>query len=313
MIYTLGNLIIDLLLYIDQFPVQAQDLQGVSHIDIGPGGACNVAIMASRFDLETACLGEIGDDNFGRLLLAGLSRENINTDHIRINRNLTTPVAGVLVDPGSEPAYLGYPGQPQIEQLPSSWPPLLSNAQTVFVDGWIEYEAVAKVNIAALNIAHEAGVPIFFDPGPGNPRQDNTWHREAADLASIVLGTESEIQKLLEIDNAIDGAQQLVQNGRQLVVIKKGAEGAIFVTTEETLSVPGLPVQTVDATGAGDSMAAAVIYAILNGFSLPDLANLANATGAAKVQKVGTGHQLPTVAEIKTVLGKHDIKISILP
>lgn len=309
MIYTLGNLITDLLIFIDHFPVQAQDLQGVSQIDIGPGGACNVAIMSSRFGLPTSCLGEIGDDIFGRLLLDSLARENIHTDAIQINHNKATPVAGVLVDPKSEPAYLGYPGQPQIDYLPSAWPPLLAAAQSVFVDGWIEYEDMASVNLTALQIAHKAGVPIFFDPGPGNPRQDNTWHQAAAERATVILATESEIQKLLQVEDALQGARRLLENGCQLVVIKRGENGAIFMASEQSITLPGLPVDALDATGAGDSLAAAVIYATLNQYSLTDLAHLANATGAAKVQKKGTGHNLPTMAEIKKVMKTFSIQI----
>ena len=52
MVLTLGNLLVDILMHIEGFPVEAGALQGVSRIVIGPGGACNVAIMASRFGLS---------------------------------------------------------------------------------------------------------------------------------------------------------------------------------------------------------------------------------------------------------------------
>jgi sugar/nucleoside kinase (ribokinase family) len=55
-------------------------------------------------------------------------------------------------------------------------------------------------------------------------------------------------------------------------------------------------------TAAGDSFAAAFIYGYLNGWSMGDLAAFANAMGAAKVRKVGSGTQVPTAADVREVL-----------
>jgi sugar/nucleoside kinase (ribokinase family) len=66
-----------------------------------------------------------------------------------------------------------------------------------------------------------------------------------------------------------------------------------------------------DATAAGDSLDAAVIYAYLNHLPLPALGALANAAGAAKVQKLGTGHNVPTVTEIAGVLDRFGLETSV--
>lgn len=313
MIYTFGNLIVDFLLYIDQFPVQAQDLQGVSHVAIGPGGAGNVAIMAARFGLPVGCLGEIGPDYFGQIVINGLEKEGIETNLIRVNQQGATPVAGVLVDPQSEPAYLGYPGEQRLSELPEDWCQALQDAQALFVDGWIETQSMPALILAALTRAQEAGAKTFFDPGPGNPRLSNDWHKEAAALAHVVLATESEIIKLTAMNTPHKGAAKLLQEGSQLVVIKRGENGVILQTADSSLALPGLPVAAVDATGAGDSMAAAVIYGCLNQLPLPDLATLANATGAAKVLKIGTGHQVPTTAEIAAILNQFNLQVNNWP
>ncbi len=70
------------------------------------------------------------------------------------------------------------------------------------------------------------------------------------------------------------------------------------------ISAPAYPVTVVDATGAGDSLAGAVIYGYLAGLPLPEFGKLANATGAAKVQKRGTGHNVPTRDEVAAVLAR---------
>ena len=310
MVYILGNLIVDFLLYIEEFPVEARALQGVSHVAIGPGGACNVAIMASRFGMPVSSLGEVGDDYFAQIVLSGLKREGIQTGQVIMNKRGSTPVAGVLVDPQSEPGYLGYPGQQALHELPQDWRESLRNGQALFVEGWIEYEDMVVVILDALITAKEGGAKTFCDPGPGNPRQDNAWHCDAAALSTVVLLTETELAHLTGEADRDKAARMLLDNGSSLVVVKRGPDGVMLYSAETMLDVPGLPLKAKDATGAGDSLAGAVIYGMLNDLSLEALGTLANATGNAKVLKIGTGHQVPKTSEIRTVLEQFDLKVT---
>jgi ribokinase len=304
MVIVLGDLIVDLSLHIPSFPVQAKDLQPVTYLDLGPGGAGNVAIVAARFGLSVACLGEIGDDRFGALLLDGLRRESIDVGDVVVNPAGRTPVAGVLVDRAAEPAYLGYRGAQQLTAVPDNWRARIEQAQALFADGWVEYEGAADIILDAFRLARAAGAPTFFDPGPGNPAIDNGWHVEAAALATVLLATDEEAARLAGTADPLEAARALLANGTQLVVVKRSAAGCLLVTADAVELSPGFPVAVRDATGAGDSLDAAVIYGYLRGLSLADLGTLGNATGAAKVQKLGTGHNLPTMADVRQVLGR---------
>src|SRR5690606_2380388 len=152
-----------------------------------------------------------------------------------------------------------------------------------FADGWVEYAGAATVILEAFRLARAAGVTTFFDPGPGNPAIDNHWHQEAAGLASVLLATEDEAERLSGLDDPVASARRLLANGSSLVVVKRSSAGCLLVTAEAVEISPGFPVEARDVTGAGDSLNAAVIYGYLKGLSLPALGILANATGAAKV------------------------------
>ena len=117
----LGDLIADLSVRVDTFPITAQDLHPVSYLELGPGGATNIAIMAARFGLAVSCFGELGKDPFGDIVWKGLQREHIETEHILVSPQTRTPVAGVVVDEQREPAYLGYQGELHTLALPSAW------------------------------------------------------------------------------------------------------------------------------------------------------------------------------------------------
>jgi sugar/nucleoside kinase (ribokinase family) len=302
MIVVLGDLIADLALRIPSFPIQATQLQQVEYLEIGPGGAANVAIMAARLGLSVACLGEVGTDRFGEILLEGLRAEGIDTAGVLARRESETPVAGVIVDRAGEPAYLGYPGKLSVRTLTPEWTNALRSAQAAFSDGWVDHDHLPALILEAMRCAIQSGVPYFFDPGPGNPRFDLAWHKEACSLARVVLATEEEALRLTGLADPVESAKGLLRRGPEMVVLKRGAAGCVIVREGEVQIAPGFPVESLDATGAGDSLNAAVMVAYLRGLSLEEMGVLANAAGAAKVQKLGTGRNLPTMEEIQALL-----------
>lgn len=289
-----------------KFPVQAKDIHRLSYMEVGPGGACNVAIMAARFGLDVGAIGEVGDDGFGLVVREGLKREGVDISHLVVTGGAHTPVAGVVVDHAGEPGYLGYPGSLRIRQWPAEWDAPIGGAHVLFADGWAEYKETPAMVLHGFEKARAAGVRTFFDPGPGNPDVDNGWMKDAVALSQVVMLNRAEARRLLgEVDETkmVTALQGL---GAEWVVLKRGEEGLQLARGKERIEAPGITVQVRDATGAGDSLAGAVIYGVLREMPLQKLAVLANATGAAKVTKLGTGHNMPTLEEIAAVLQAND-------
>jgi fructokinase len=248
------------------------------------------------------CLGEVGPDRFGAVVLDGLRLEGVDVSGVSVDPAGRTPVAGVIVDDRGEPAYLGYRGDLRLARLPAAWRASIRTARALYADGWAEHSGIAGMILEAFRLAHAARVPSFFDPGPGNPGLDNAWHTEVASLATVVLANEGEAGRLTGRGDPVAAARALVAGGSRLAVVKRGPEGCVLCTADALEVVAGFPVEARDATGAGDSLAGAVLFGYLKGLSLADLGVLANATGAAKVQKLGTGHNMPTLAEVQTLL-----------
>ena len=112
--------------------------------------------------------------------------------------------------------------------------------------------------------------------------------------------------------DALSAGQAFIANGAKLAVVKRDVAGCLLVTREKFEIAPGYPVQAVDATGAGDSLAAGIIFGYLSGLPLAALGVLANAVGAAKVQKRGTGLNVPTRAEVQAVLQRFGEDVAVL-
>ena len=59
-----------------------------------------------------------------------------------------------------------------------------------------------------------------------------------------------------------------------------------------------------DTTAAGDCFDAGYLLAYLKGWSPLDCARLANCAGAAAVQKVGGGRNVPTLQEVRRMISQ---------
>lgn len=304
----LGDLIADISMRLPSFPVQARDIHRLSYMEVGPGGACNVAIMASRFGLDVGAMGEVGDDGFGLVVREGLKREGVNVSNLKVTAEADTPVAGVVVDRTSEPGYLGYPGTLTVHEFPQKWSAPIQSAQAYFSDGWAEYSSTPAMLLRGFEVAKKAGVRTFFDPGPGNPDIDNAWQLEAIRRSDVVLMNRREAKRLTGLDDDEAVVKEMRKLGAELILLKRGEEGLLAARGDQRVQAPGLDVEAKDATGAGDSVAGAMIYGVLHDLPLEKLAVLGNATGAAKVQNIGTGHNMPTLKQIATVLEENGFK-----
>jgi sugar/nucleoside kinase (ribokinase family) len=76
----------------------------------------------------------------------------------------------------------------------------------------------------------------------------------------------------------------LLTEGVGRVVLTMGSRGIAVVTEEEAVSSPAPDVPVLDATGAGDAVAAAAIHALLTGMDPGQTAALASAAAAIVLQ-----------------------------
>lgn len=74
---------------------------------------------------------------------------------------------------------------------------------------------------------------------------------------------DSEVKLLTGEKNYIAAAQKVLTFGPKFVIVKKGENGAMFLSSNEIRLIPAFPTQkVVDPTGAGDSFAGALLGAL---------------------------------------------------
>lgn len=80
---------------------------------------------------------------------------------------------------------------------------------------------------------------------------------------------------------------QLLNQGAEMVVVTFAEEGCKVHTKDQLLEVPGISVEVVDVTGAGDTFCSSFLYALNHSTDLRLVANFANAAAARAVTIMG--------------------------
>lgn len=136
-------------------------------------------------------------------------------------------------------------------------------------------------------LARQNGMRLVLDTSGDALRQAHGAYllkpnrNELAQLAGRRLSGETELR---------DAARRLLDEGRaEVVVVSLGHDGALLVTAGDCQHFPALDVPIRSAVGAGDTMVAAIVFALAAGHELVDAVQLGIAASAATLLSPGTG------------------------
>jgi sugar/nucleoside kinase (ribokinase family) len=309
-VISLGDLAADLMVRIPRFPIEADAHQVTEPIHLEPGGAGNFLIAGARLGMNMLALGTIGDDFFGQAALEILRAQGVQTESVIQQAGTSTTTVVVLVDPGGSHVFLGsYGAGPEI-QTPTRWREAVRGAQACFASGYTFREArIARAALGTMEEARERGLQVFFDPGPQMKDAEPDQVERALAASHVLLLTEEEIPFMTGGETGLEAARALAAARSLTLCVKQGDRGALLLSPEGESAHQGFSVPVRDTTAAGDSFDAAFIYGSLQGWSPIDRLRFANAMGAAKVQKIGSGRAVPTRAEIEAVLAAHNVHL----
>ena len=97
-ICVLGIFVADISFSGNKIPTTGETILGDSY-NIGPGGkGCNQAIAISRLGGQVNFISKLGNDDYGKLAVNKLKKDNIDTSNIIISNKHQTGVAGIHVD-----------------------------------------------------------------------------------------------------------------------------------------------------------------------------------------------------------------------
>lgn len=254
-----------------------------------PGGVANMATATSRLGLRTGLAAAFGDDVYGEFCWESLAvHESVDLSLSRRIPGWHSPLTVSMAYEG-ERTMVTHGHAPPPEAIPTSAPAARASAISLGLDRnepWAEQAS-----------AH--GSLIFADVGWD---ESETWRTDVLDdlrYCHAFLPNAVEAMRYTRTDTPDAAVRQLAALV-PVAVVTDGARGAVAIdsTSGETARVPGLSVQALDPTGAGDVFVAAFMTGTLAGWPLDNRLLFANLAAALSVQHFGGSLSAPDWCEI---------------
>jgi ribokinase len=232
-IVTIGDLLLDVVVRLDTELVPGDDQPATT--STGPGGqAANVAAWAASLGADTTFVGRVGADAAGELVLRGLTQRGV------AHRGPVAGQTGVVVsiaaagdrtmasDRGTAP-----------ELAPHDLEPAWFDCDVLHISGYaLLREPIASAADAAAGHARALGATVSLDVSAWTLVDDAFRARAVALAPDLVFATERE--------------QEAIGSLVTRWVLKRGARGVRVDDVDHA----AVDVEVVDATGAGDALAA---------------------------------------------------------
>jgi sugar/nucleoside kinase (ribokinase family) len=195
----------------------------------------------------------------------------------------------VAVDGAGERTFLHYPGANAVFTAPDVFWPEIEAAPILHVAGpFLMPRYMGADNAAVLKKAKTLGKTTTLDTVWDATGRWMSVLAPCLPALDYLLPSWEEARLLTGRETPEDIAQVFLDAGVGVVGLKLGAAGAYLRTAGgDELHVPALPVEAIDALGAGDCWAAGFLCGLARGWDLERTARFANAAGACAVQALG--------------------------
>jgi sugar/nucleoside kinase (ribokinase family) len=253
-----------------------------------PGGIANMAAAVARLGLRTALNSGFGADAYGDYCWDSLAADGIDLSGSRRFPNWHSPVT----------VSMAYEGERTMVTHEDPVPPgICTQDPPPSLACVAAFEPERQE--AWVRTAHARGSKIFADAG-----WDDTGRWDLSALPDLpychaFLPNAVEAQHYTGTDSPERAVRALAEHV-PIAVVTKGPEGALAIDslTGESAEAPGIHIDALDPTGAGDVFVAGFMTGTLAGWPLAERLAFANLCAALSVQHFGGSLAAPGWADV---------------
>lgn len=248
------------------------------------GSAANTIHGISRLGMETAFVGKIGQDEFGKLFEEDLVKSGITPSLFYSKTETGRAVA--MVSPDSERTFGTYLGA-AVEMGPAEMTPqVFKGYDLLHIEGYLVFneELIEK----AIVTAKETGLKVSMDLASFNVVEAKLefLQRMAKDYVDIIFANEEEARAFTGEEDP-EKALRRIAESVDLSIVKIGKEGSLIMQNGEITKVGVIAANPIDTTGAGDYYAGGFIYGYLNGLNHKQCGEIAALLAGNVIEHMG--------------------------
>jgi fructokinase len=300
-IWVCGEVLIDL--------IPGSDGVRVPHVG---GGPANTAKALARLGHDVQFIDGISSDQYGQMSRKELLDDEVKLD-LALKSDKPTCTAEVTLAADGSGSYVFTIDGTATFDFSHSWLPDPSRykPQVLHIGTLVTViEPGADVLYDwAIRVAEFA--PIVYDPNirpsvMGDRDRYQASVEKWAAISAVIKVSDDDVEWLYPGESVESVAQRWINDGTALVVITRGINGLLGVTADGSVEVPGVKIEVADTVGAGDTVGAIIVEAMIEKgiLNLTDevlKATLHRAAVAAGITCSRKGAQPPYKHELKGI------------
>jgi sugar/nucleoside kinase (ribokinase family) len=291
-----GLLTWDQILVVDSYPEAGTYRIVHETIEQSGGTTGNTAVALARLGVDVAIASRVGDDERGRRLLAELTQQGCNVEHVVSLPDEPTD-HGVIIVSGK-----GMESDRTIYWLQGA---RLKHGDHLPIESFFARDLVvldvddSRLRLFLLDLPmHVSPRTRIFGTMTYLVEVEPTHGLELALRHDFLSGNAAEIMYLTGC-NTLGAAVERFQREMTLsqvrfAAISNGSAGSVVIGRDELIEIPAFEVDAIDPTGAGDAFAAGIAFSILNQWHPSETGRFANAMGAMATRGLGARSSLPS-------------------
>lgn len=273
------------------------------------GDTSNAAIAAARLGARVRYVTMLGKDRFGDALMALWQAEGVDAAHV--GRHERAPTAVYFVNHSAAGHSFTYlrSGSAASHMSPSDFPQeAFRQAKFLHVSAVSQAISVsARETVAhAITIAAASHTPLSYDTNLRLRLWSLDEAREViaatAKKAYILKTSIDDARTLTGLTSPGEVAQHYLELGAEKVLVTLGSDGVLVATEDARWTLSPHKVNSVDATGAGDAFAGALLAMLAQWRDIGAAARFANAAAALATTGYGAVAPLPRREDVERLL-----------
>jgi len=248
------------------------------------GSIANAACVYTSFGPSASFLTALNHGPLSQRLCAGLNRQNIDTTHMVWDETLPDSKCIIIIT-GDENTVLIPTLNLQAMEISEATFEALCHSDYIYSTFCelrpLRYQGMNAVE--TLKRIMRTGCRLWCDLDVADVQDGDEPFFELVDTMFINdFGYERLAQHV-----SGNPVEWMVGKGIQRVVVTHGDRGCTLFSSADELRMPGIPVEVVDVTGAGDTFCSAFLFAHTSGLDVRQCAEFANAAAALAVTAIG--------------------------
>ncbi len=244
------------------------------------GAPGNYACHAARLGGEVYMVSGVGAGVRGTAALEVLKGQGVKDDLVQRLENYPTGIVTVEVDEGGKPTFeIGEDAAWDHWEWNQAIEEKVRSADAVCYGTLGQRGQKPRDGIRrAMEVAKEEGVLRVHDVNLRPPFFDDELIRDSLAMASVYKLSDDELERVCQAcgitfsDDPFESLRAILEKySLEVLVMTKGPEGAVLLTTDSAFEQPGVKADIVDTVGAGDSFTAALTLGLLRKDPFPEI------------------------------------------